>query len=334
MKKNFGPVWVIAEQRDCHVRTVSLQLLGKARQLAERLDVAAETVVLGHRLESSLEELSAAGARRIYMADHVTLENYEPEIYLASIVQLARRHQPEIILMGTTAMGRELAPLVAAKLETGLTAHCIDLQLNDDNILEQYIPAYGGLLSITCPQRRPQMATVAKGVFPTPSAEGKGNTEIVAMEPPIDIRRRVHTLEVVVTRKSDEVQLESAERVVAGGAGARDKQGWSQIAELAETLNAALGCTRPVVDAGWAPLDSMIGQSGRMVKPELYIGVGLSGEQQHMVGISGAKLMVAINNDERAPVFEQVDIGVAEECQSFLPILIEAIKARRQEGYQ
>ena len=325
-----GPVWVIAEQRDCNIRTVSIQLLGRAQELARQLGTQAEAVLLGNHMANRLQPLIAAGAARIYMGEHPALEVYEPEIFLETLLQLARQHEPEIILIGSTAMGRELAPLLAARLKTGLTAHCIDLKLNQDNILEQIIPAYGGLLSIVCPQRRPQMATVAKGVFGMPDMDGNTDGVVVPVEVVADTAGKLKTIEVIA-QVPDEMPLESAERVVAGGAGAGDDTGWGRVKELAEALNAALGCTRPAVDEGWAPLDTMIGQSGRMVSPELYIGVGLSGEQQHMVGISGAKLMVAINNDSHSPIFEQVDIGIVEDCQVFLPQLIEAIKAHKEK---
>jgi electron transfer flavoprotein alpha subunit len=330
MKNGMGPVWVIAEQRDCNIRSVSLQLLGRAQELASQLGSHTEAVLLGHHMEDRLAPLMAAGADRIYLGNDPRLETYEPEIYLETIVRLAQRHAPEILLIGSTAMGRELAPLLAARLKTGLTAHCIKLELNSNHVLEQFIPAYGGLLSIVCPKRRPQMATVAKGVFPMPAMEVDGEAQVVPVELPDVSPRRLRTLKLVTT-VPDDVPLESAERVVAGGAGAGDPDGWRCIAELAGTLNAALGCTRPAVDEGWAPLDTMIGQSGRMVSPKLYIGVGLSGEQQHMVGISGAKLMVAINNDLRSPVFDQVDIGIVEDCRSFLPLLIDAIKAHNEK---
>ncbi len=330
MENGFGPVWVIAEQRDCNIRSVSLQLIGRARELASQLRSNAEAVLLGHHMEGRLDPLMAAGADRLYLADHSMLETYEPEIYIETIVRLAEQHKTEIILLGSTAMGRELAPLLADRLKTGLTAHCINLELNANNVLEQIIPAYGGLLSIVCPQKRPQMATVAKGVFPMPAMDGDTDGEVIPVDVAEDSLRRLRTLEVV-TRVPDDVPLESAERVVAGGAGAGDLDGWRQIADLADALNAALGCTRPVVDEGWwAPLETMIGQSGRMVSPQLYIGVGLSGEQQHMVGIAGAKVMVAINNDAKSPVFDQVDFGIVADCREFLPVLIEKIKAYQE----
>jgi electron transfer flavoprotein alpha subunit len=324
MENVYGPVWVIAEQRECSIRGVSLQLMGRACELAGQLGANAEALLLGAHMQDRLSPLLAAGADRVYLCDHPLLERYEPELFVEIIVKLALEHQPEIILVGSTAMGRELAPLLAARLKTGLTAHCIDLRLNAENILEQFIPAYGGMLSIICPQQRPQMATVAKGVFPLPPTEESNDGEVVAVNLPDDFQRRLRTLEVV-TETPEAVSLDSAECVVAGGAGAGDEDGWRQITALATALGAALGCTRPAVDEGWAPLDTMIGQSGRMVSPELYIGVGLSGEQQHMVGISGAKIMVAINSDEKSPVFDQVDIGVVADCRTFLPLLIEKI---------
>ena len=330
MKKGTGPVWVIAEQRDCRLRNVSLQLMGQASKLANQLHSDAEAVLLGDRMEGRVDTLFAAGARRVYLGSHSLLAHYEPELYVEAIIRLAKTHRPEIILLGSTSMGRELAPMVAARLKTGLTAHCIDLVLDEDRILEQRIPAYGGLLSIVCPHQRPQMATIAKGVFPMPEPVGHPSGEIVPVDIPDLPSRRLKTLEVVY-QTPDEVPLDTADIVVAGGAGAGDSEGWQQIAELSSLLNAGLGCTRPAVDEGWAPLESMIGQSGCMVSPQLYIAVGLSGEQQHMVGIMGAKLMVAINSDERSPVFDQVDVGIVEDCRLFLPLLIKALKAYREK---
>jgi len=326
MKNGYGPVWVIAEQRDCRIRTVSLQLMGQAQKLAEGLNTTAEAVLFGNLMEHHVRPLFAAGADRVFLGSNPKLAFYEPEIYVQMIVRLAQEHEPEIILLGSTTMGRELAPLVAARLQTGLTAHCIDLILDENKILEQHIPAYGGLLSIICPKQRPQMATIAKGVFAIPEPDPDRFGEIIPVSVPEDVSSRLQTLEVV-HQIPDGIPLESANIVVAGGAGAGDPDGWRQIADLADALNAALGCTRPVVDEGWAPLESMIGQSGRMVSPELYIGVGLSGEQQHMVGITGAKVMVAINNDAKSPVFDQVDYGVVDDCREFVPVLIEKIKA-------
>ena len=320
-----GPVWVIAEQIDCQILTVSLQLIGQARKLADELETVVETVLLGDSMDQHVHELINAGADRVYLGNAPELTLYQPEIYTEIIVSLAKTHRPEIMLLGSTSMGRELAPLVAGRLETGLTAHCIDLVLNEDKILDQKIPAYGGLLSIICPEKRPQMATIASGVFPKPEPDESRRGEITAIDIPESTPGRIRTLEVV-REELEGVPLETAPIVVAGGAGAGDLEGWEKIAALAQTLNAALGCTRPAVDEGWSELETMIGQSGKMVSPELYIGVGLSGEQQHMVGITGAQIMVAINNDSKSPVFEQVDLGIVDDCREFVPVFLKKIK--------
>jgi electron transfer flavoprotein alpha subunit len=330
MEKQPGPVWVIAEQIDCRILDISLQLIAHARKLAIELETSVEAVLLGDKMNEQTRQLFAAGADRVYLGNAPDLAHYQPEIYTEIIVKLAKERLPEIMIIGSTSMGRELAPLVAVRLGTGLTAHCIDLVLDESKILESIIPAYGGLLSIICPEKRPQMATIAKGVFPKPELDESRTGEIVLLDLPDEISQRVKTLEII-SEEPEGVPLESAPIVVAGGAGAGDLVGWRKIADLAETLNAALGATRPAVDEGWAELETMIGQSGKMVSPELYIGVGLSGELQHMVGIVGAKVMVAINNDAKSPVFEQVDFGIVDDCREFVPVLINKIKEYQEK---
>ena len=325
MIEHQGPVWVIAEQDRGNIPPVCLEIVGQARILASKLGVPAEVVLLGKGIENLAELLFSAGADTVHLGNSPEFEIYQSEIFTESIVSLAAGHNPQILLVGSTFMGRELAPLIAARLGTGLTAHCMDLVLDENGVLEQQIPAYGGLMTIVCPEKRPQIATIARGVFSMPElAEGRSGT-VLPVEPPPGIGMRVQTLEVVHT-ESQGVPLETAPIVVAGGSGAGSLDGWREIQELAETLNAGFGSTRPAVDAGWTDLETMIGQSGKMVNPEIYIGVGLSGEQQHMVGITGAKIMIAINNDPKAPVFEQVDYGIVEDCRVFIPALVERLK--------
>jgi electron transfer flavoprotein alpha subunit len=314
MGKDHKAVWVIAEQIDCHLQAVSLQLIARARKLADQLGSSVEAILLGDNIDRQAGQLISAGADRVYLGNAPELEIY----------------QPEIMLIGSTDMGRELAPLVAARLKTGLTAHCIDLVLDKDMILEQRIPAYGGLLSIICPEKRPQMATVAKGVFSAPQPDDTRSGETTMIEIPNRLPGRIKTLEIV-REEPEGVPLETASTIVAGGAGAGDREGWNDISELAATLKAALGSTRPAVDEGWTELESMIGQSGKMVSPEVYIGVGLSGEQQHMVGIVGARVMIAINSDEKSPIFDQVDYGIVDDCREFLPEFIKKIKEYQEK---
>ena len=327
MEEKNASVFVIAEQGEEGVQPVSLQLVGKARQLANTLETKVGAVLLGHDLANDAQELIAVGADSVFQGDTDSLVPYQAELYTEIISALMVEHRPEILLLGSTFMGRELAPLIAAKLETGLTAHCIDLVISSEGILEQKIPAYGGMITIICPEKRPQMATVANGVFSHPIADSARLGEVIPIDVPKEFPLRVQTLEIV-SEKAEGVSLESATVIVAGGAGAEDHDGWQQIAELADVMNAGFGSTRPAVDEGWTDLETMIGQSGKMVSPEVYIGVGLSGELQHMVGIVGAKVMIAINNDAKAPVFEQVDYGVVADCRVFVPALVKTLKNR------
>jgi len=320
-----NPVWVIAEQKGDGVTAVSCQLVGQARKLADQLDAPVEVILLGHQTIGCTDQLIAVGADLVYLGDDPVLGLYQSELFAQIIADLALENQPDIMLLASTPMGRELAPLVASRLKTGLSAHCIDLVVDENGILQQKIPAYGGMLTIICPEKRPQMATVAKGVFPNPEPDMNRNGETIPVRLPSEIPNRLKTLEVV-QKAPRGVALESASVVVAGGAGAGGEEGWKEVEELAATLGAALGSTRPAVDEGWTELDTMIGQSGRMCEPDFYIGVGLSGELQHMVGITGAGLMAAVNNDPKSPIFEQVDFGIVDDCRQFVPALINKLK--------
>jgi len=304
--RNDNPVWVIAEQIRGKIPPVCLELVGQARKLADDLGASTEVLLLEEVTPDQIDLLFYSGAGVVYQGNSSDFDIYQSEIYSET---------------------RELAPIIAAKLGTGLTAHCMDLVLNEEYILEQRIPAYGGLISIICPEKRPQIATIAQGVFPVPELDETRSGKIVPVEPPAGFKARVKTLEVVI-KEPEGMPLEEAPIVVAGGSGAGNIEGWQEIETLADVLNAALGSTRPAVDEGWTDLDTMIGQSGKMVNPELYIGVGLSGEQQHMVGIANAKVMVAINNDPKSPVFEQVDYGIVEDCREFIPVLVEKLQEK------
>ena len=325
MGEEHSPVWVLAEHHAGNLLPVSLAITGQARQLADALDVPLEAILLGENIDPLVKQLIHAGADVVHLGDARQYSIYQYEIYSQSIVTLAEERNPQILLVGSTYMGRELTPVIAAKLGTGLTAHCTNLIIDQDGVLEQQIPAYGGLMTILCPEKRPQIATVARGVFPMPEMEVDRQGVVLSIEPPRGLKTRLTTLDIVHS-KPEGVPLETAQIVVAGGAGAGSMEGWLEIQELAKILQAGFGSTRPVVDEGWTELETMIGQSGKMVNPELYIGIGLSGEQQHMVGISGAKLMIAINNDPKAPIFEQVDLGIVEDCRVFIPALIAKLK--------
>jgi electron transfer flavoprotein alpha subunit len=331
MVKQAADVFIIAEQSESGIEPVSLQLTGKARELADTLGSKVGAILLGYGLTDLAQKLIEAGADQVFQGDSNNLVPYQAELYTEIIVKLISERHPEILLLGSTFMGRELAPLIAARIGTGLTAHCTQLEINSEGILEQCIPAYSGMITIICPEKRPQMATVANGIFANPILDTARTGEIITLDIPEDFPLRAHVLEIV-KEEAPGISLETASVIVAGGAGSGGQDGWQQIAELASILNAGFGSTRPVVDAGWTNLETMIGQSGKFVNPDLYIGVGISGDLQHMVGITGAKIMIAINNDAKAPIFEQVDYGIVEDCHVFIPALLESLRARKANG--
>lgn len=325
-------VMFVAEPGAQGIARISLQLAGKARQLANRLGSKVGAILLGNGLSTCPGPLIEAGADLVLLGEMDECLASQAEISAPVIVDIVQRYRPEILLVGSTARGRELAPRVAAKLETGLTAHCTGLAINQAGCLEQYIPAYGGMMTILCPDRRPQMATVAEGVFPNPTQDASRMGQVIPIDIPTGLEPRAQTMEIVLEKGEGKV-LEAAPFIVAGGAGVGDLDGWLEVAELASLLDAGLGSTRPVVDAGWADFDTMIGQSGKFVNPELYIGIGVSGDLQHMVGLASPRLMIAINNEPKSRIFSQVDIGVVEDCRTFVPALMKAIEERKKDNW-
>jgi electron transfer flavoprotein alpha subunit len=257
------------------------------------------------------------------------LDFYRLLPYSLVIEDLIRKHQPQMLLMGATAMGVELAPRVAAKVRTGLSAHCIDLRLDAAGRLLQVVPGWGGgvIATITCPVHRPQMATVMPGIMKARSVEDrKGEVREVTVDlPEVDLGPEV--LEVK-REKSEEPPLERADVVVAGGWGIGSQENWALIEELASVLGGAVGATRPPVDEGWAKENQMIGQSGKTVRPILYIGVGISGVMHHVVGMDQAKHIININMDPNADIFEVSDLIVAEDFKKVVPPLTRELRSK------
>ncbi len=322
-----GALWVFAEQRDGVLAGVVPELLGRARELADLRGRPLEALLLGHGIEGLAEELIWYGADTVYLADHPLLARYTSDAYTSVLVALAREHRPDVLLMGHTAVGRDLAPRVAAELGTGLSAHVTGLELGEDGLLRQIVPAFGGrgMCAVLCPERRPQMATVRPGVFPRPLPRGGRQGQVVRVPVELDPRAiRTRFLEFV-PQPAPSRPLAEAEIVVAGGAGMGDREGWKLIERLADVLGAAVGGTRPPLDAGWISEGQMIGQSGLTIRPRLYIGVGISGEMQHTVGIRDAGVVVAINIDPQARIFQEADFGIVGDARRVLPLLIEAL---------
>ena len=328
---NHKGIWVFAEQRNNELHDVSLELLGKAGELAGRTQSKVTAVLLGHNIGSFAQVLINYGAHSVLAADDPGLESYRLIPYSLVMERLIKEYKPEILLMGATAMGVELAARVAAKVRTGLSAHCIDLRLDDEGNLLQVVPGWGGgvIATITCPDHRPQMATVMPGIMKALApVEGKGEGEVIDIKvrlPDEDLGPKV--LEIK-KEAPEELPLEKAEVAVAGGWGIGSPENWQMIEELAGLLGGAVGATRPPVDEGWARESQMIGQSGKTIRPTLYIGVGISGVMHHVVGMDQSKHIITINMDPDAEIFDVSDVIVAEDFKKIIPPLIKEIKSR------
>lgn len=321
-------IWVFAEQRGGELHKVSLELLGKAKELASK-GGRVTAVLPGHDVKAISRSLINHGADRVLLADDPRLGIYRIIPYSLLLGGMIQDHGPDIFLMGATAMGVELAPRVAAKVKTGLSAHCIDLSLDSQGRLLQVVPGWGGgvVATVSCPEHRPQMATVMPGAMKAlPPKEREGEIFEVAVELP-DENLGPEVIEIT-QEKPQGLPLEKAEVVVAGGWGIGSRENWELIQELASLLGGAVGATRPPVDEGWALEGQMIGQSGKTIRPRLYIGIGISGVMHHVVGMEGSDHIIAINTDPNAEIFETADVIVVEDFKKILPPLIREIKNR------
>ncbi len=333
MRKQLGAVWVIAEQTGGRLAEVSLELLGKARELAA-LGGGSHTsaVLMGSEIRHLSEELIACGADQVILIDDQRLELYQNDTYALVLEALINKHQPEIVLCSASYCGSELSATVAAKLETGLAAHCVDLHINNRGEFVQVVPAFGGMVlgDILCPKSRPQMASVKPGMFQKPDRDttrtGKLIKETVAVlegyKSPLKAVR-------VVQGQPSGLPLEEAETVVAGGWGV-GADAWCYLEQMAEALEGAVGCNRPALDEGWAKGEhAMIGTSGKTIRPQVYIGFGVSGSAHHVVGMKDSGVVININKDPQAPVFQVSDYGVVADVKKFLPVLLEKIREQR-----
>lgn len=326
----MNEVWVIAEQRLGKLMNISLELLNKGAELASTLKVGLAAILLGDNVQMLAEELIRYGADRVYLGEDTGLRLYQSETYTDVIAQLIKEQQPQIVLVGGTSIGRDIASRVAARLRTGLTAHCVDLYIEQDDHkpqLVQVVPGWGGnlMVKITCPERRPQIATMNAGVVSKCSRDEQRKGEIIKLTVNTKIDLSVETLEMVEEAPSS-VALDEAEVVVAGGWGLFSAGGFKPVEELARILGGAVAGTRPAVDAGWIPEHCMIGQSGKTVNPKLFISIGASGAPQFTSGFSKSKVILAIDQNPKAPIFQLADIGLVGNLQDILPCLIAELK--------
>jgi len=321
-------IWVFVEQRQGRIADVGLEILGKAAELRQSVQGKVAGVLVGSNLDALADQVLCYGVDEVLVADDPLLADYCNQAYVKAIEAAVKSWQPEIFLLGATAMGTDLAPRLAARLRTGLSAHCIDLHLTADGDLLSVVPGWGGnvMARVSCPRTRPQVATVMPGVFDLPEA-GEARGRKISIE--TGLQQDDITYRTVEVRREETPKggLETAEVVVAGGWGVGTKADWRYIEELASVLNGAVGATRPPVDEGWAEEHGMIGQSGRTVRPRLYIGVGISGHMHHLVGLKNPELMVAINSDPNAAIFNHCHLGLVGDFKQIVPALIETIKS-------
>ncbi len=334
-----GEVWVFVEQEDGKLADVTLELCGKARELADKLGVKVGAILPGYNVADLAKTLYAYGADKVYLIDDPALARFTSSPYAYVINELINKYEPQIVLYGASPVGRDLAPRIASMTRSGLTADCTELQIGDvvdaktkaeyKNLLQQIRPAFGGniVATIVNPLQWPQMATVREGVFPKKDADESRVGELVEEKIAIPADQLVvEVLERFIEEKK--VDLKGARIVVAGGGGLGSKENFKMLFELANALGGAVGASRAAVDSGYIDRDYQIGQTGTTVRPALYIAVGISGAVQHRVGMQDSAKIIAINNDPNAPIFSIAHYSIVGDLNEIVPAFIKAAKER------
>jgi electron transfer flavoprotein alpha subunit len=323
-------IWIFAEQRNGRVKGVAYELLAKGRELADTLKTELSAVCFGHGI-GEVDQLLAHGADKVYLVDSPDLAGNQEDLYTQQLAALIQQYGPEMVLAGATAFGRAFIPRVAARLKTGLTADCTGLEYDAERgLLQQTKPAFGDniMAIIVCPTARPQMATVRPRVFArgTPDKTRKG--EIIRLD--FDRERMTARTKLLdfVEELGPAVRIEEADIVVAGGRGLGKAENFAMLVDLARATGAAVGASRAAVDEGWMPYSAQVGQTGKTVCPRLYIAVGISGAIQHLAGMQNADIIVAINDDPNAPIFEVATYGIVGDLLKVVPLLTEKLKNR------
>lgn len=338
-----GEVWVFAEQQDGVLADVSLELCGKARELADRLGVKVGAVLPGYQLGDLPKTLISYGVDNVYVVDDANLEYFTSSPYAKVVCTLIEKYEPQIMLFGASPLGRDLAPRIASETRSGLTADCTDLDISDvtdaktkevhENLLLQIRPAFGGniIATIVNFDSWPQMATVREGVMS--KLEQDTNRAGNVIEEKVDGIDVLADLVKVIERHVEDrkVNLKAARIIVAGGGGVGSKENFEMIRELAAALGGVVGASRAAVDSGFISKDYQIGQTGTTVRPALYIAVGISGAVQHCAGMQDSAKIIAINSDPQAPIFSVAHYGIVGDLNKVVPMLIKAVKNRRRE---
>lgn len=339
--EEYKGVYVFAQQVDNQINSIAFELIGKGKDLADALGTEVTAVLVGSGVKGLADELAEYGADRVIVVDDPELKEYRTEPYAHALASVIEKYKPEIFLVGATAIGRDLGPRVSARIHTGLTADCTQLEIGDfpinpipgkeqkHNQLLMTRPAFGGntIATIACPEFRPQMATVRPGVMQKrEKVEGvKANVE--EFNPGFTPDHKYVEILDVVKLVSDTVDIMDAKILVSGGRGVGSPENFKLLEDLAEVIGGTVSCSRAVVDAGWKPKDLQVGQTGKTVRPNVYFAIGISGAIQHLAGMEESDLIIAINKDETAPIFDVADYGIVGDLNKIVPMLTEKLKA-------
>ncbi len=328
--QDYKGVFVFVQQVDNKIAGVSFELLGKAKELAKDMETEVTAVLLGYQVSGLCKELARYGADKIIMVDNKALETYTTEPYAHSMYHIIEKYKPAVVLYGATAIGRDLAPRVSARVKTGLTADCTKLEVADDGTknLRMTRPAFGGniMATILSPEHRPQMATVRPGVMQ--KIKPIDGAEVPVEVYDLEIGAEHQNVEVVevIKKVSNKIDIQDAKILVSGGRGMGCPENFKLLKDLAEALGGEVSSSRACVDAGWVEKDIQVGQTGKTVRPNLYIACGISGAIQHLAGMEESDVIIAINKDETAPIFEVADYGIVGDVTKILPLFTEEVK--------
>ena len=338
--EEYKGVYVFAQQVDNEISGIALELLGKGKELAAKLETEVTAVLIGYNVKNLADKLAEYGADKVILVDDPELETYRTEPYAHALASVIEKYKPEIVLVGATAIGRDLGPTVSARVKTGLTADCTVLEIGDfplvaipgqeqkHNQLLMTRPAFGGniMATLMCPRTKPQMATVRPGVMKRIDKDETRKGELIKFD--VDFTEADMNVEILEVVKSDKksVDLTEAKLIVSGGRGIGSPQGFDMIRDVADALGAEVGSSRACVDAGWIEKDRQVGQTGKTVRPDLYMACGISGAIQHVAGMEGSELVISINKNDTAPIFEVSDLGIVGDVKQILPKLADAIR--------
>ena len=341
--EQYKGVFIYAQQVDGEISPIAYELLGKAKDLAADLDTQVTAVLLGSNVKGLADSLAEYGADRVIVVDDPVLETYRTEPYAQALTAVINEYKPEIMLVGATAIGRDLGPRVSARVGTGLTADCTKLEIGDfplnplpnkeqkHNQLLMTRPAFGGntIATIACPDNCPQMATVRPGVMQKIDPIKDAKAEVVEFNPELKENNCYVEILDIVKEIAEVADIQQAKILVSGGRGVGSKENFKLLQDLADALGGTVSCSRAVVDNGWMPKDLQVGQTGKTVRPNVYFAIGISGAIQHTAGMEESDIIIAINKDESAPIFDVADYGIVGDLNKIVPLITEAVKARK-----